>query len=125
MSQIKPKQLKSNKVKRSIDQLNHVDQKARLKAVALKYDTEKDRAPKITAIGKGSTAEMILKIAEDYQIPFYEDQALSDLLSKLDINQEIPGQFYTLVAEVLDFVYQLDKLAKKRQRFKAKYAKKN
>lgn len=121
----KSKSLKSNKLKRRIDQLNVVDQKARLKAIALKYDVDKDKAPKITAIGKGSTAEMILKIAEDYQVPFYEDQSLTDLLSKLDINQEIPGQLYTLVAEVLAFVYQLDKLAKKRQRFKNKYAKKN
>lgn len=121
----KSKSLKSNKLKRRVDQLSTVDQKARLKAIALKYDVDKDKAPKITAIGKGSTAEMILKIAEDHQVPFYEDQSLTDLLSKLDINQEIPGQLYTLVAEVLAFVYQLDKLAKKRQRFKNKYAKKN
>jgi type III secretion system FlhB-like substrate exporter len=43
------------------------------------------------------------------------------LLSKLELESEIPPELYTLVAEVLAFVYQLDKLAKKRQKVKQKY----
>ena len=111
-------------LKRSVDQIESYTQQSRLKAVALKYDVEKDRAPKITALGKGKVAEMILKIAEDHRVPFYEDPTLTDLLSKMDINQEIPGPLYTLVAEVLAFVYQLEKLAQKRRGVRRKYAKK-
>lgn len=98
--------------------------KPKLKAVAIQYDVDKERAPKIVAMGRGSVAEMILDIAEDNRIPFYEDPILTDLLSKLEVSAEIPGELYTLVAEVLAFVYQLDKLAKKRQQVRKKYAKK-
>ena len=44
------------------------------KAVALKYDIEKDNAPKITAKGKGETASNIIKIAKENDIPIKKDE---------------------------------------------------
>ena len=82
------------------------------RAIALKYDVKKDRAPKIVASGRGRIAEDILKLAEEHEIPFYEDKTLTELLSKLHFDEEIPGDLYPIVAEVLAFVYQLDQLAK-------------
>lgn len=112
------------KIKRSIESLELPKEKRNLQAIALKYDVQKSKAPKIMATGKGSVAEMILQVAEENKVPFYEDSTLADLLSKLQLDTEIPQDLYTLVAEVLAFVYQLDKLAKKRKLVQDKYGKK-
>ncbi|MBI60487.1 FhlB domain-containing protein [bacterium] len=105
---------KNLKIKRNIHQLD-VKNKNNLKAIALKYDAKNSKAPKITGFGKGQIAEKILKVAEDNKVPFYEDSSLVELLSKLAINSEIPPALYNLVAEILSFVYRLDRLAKKQK----------
>ena len=102
------------KIKRHVDDLEVKDKK-NLMVVAVKYDINKDRAPKIVASGKSAFAEEILRIAEENQVPLYEDPSLVDLLSKLEIDTEIPPELYTLVAEILAFDYQLDKIAKKKE----------
>lgn len=95
----------------------------KLKAIAVKYDLEKDRAPKIIASGKGGVAEEILRLAEENGVPLYEDASLADLLARLELDTEVPPELYTLVAEVLSFVYQLDRMAKKRSLLRKKYKK--
>lgn len=105
---------KNLKIKRNIHQLD-VKNKNNLKAIALKYDAKNSKAPKIIGFGKGQIAEKILKLAEDNKVPFYEDSSLVELLSKLAINSEIPPALYNLVAEILSFVYRLDRLAKKQK----------
>jgi len=110
------------KIKHQVGELNNKDV-ARLKAVAVKYDVDKDKAPKIIATGKGTVAEEILRIAEENNVPMYEDPTLADLLSKLELDKEIPPELYTLIAEVLSFVYQLDKMAKKRAALRKKFVK--
>jgi flagellar biosynthesis protein len=108
---------KAKQLKRRVDQLN-LPEKSKIRAVAIKYDNKKGKAPKIIASGKGSLAEHILEVAEENKIPLYEDPTLTELLSKLDLDVEIPPELYTMVAEVLAFVYQLDKLAKARKALK-------
>ena len=105
-------------IKRYVDELALPNNKSKIQAVAVKYDVKKGRAPRIMATGKGAVAEMILQVAEEHRVPFYEDPSLSELLSKLELDSEISPGLYTLVAEVLAFVYQLDKLAKKRRAVK-------
>ena len=83
-------------------------------AVAIQYDVEKNKAPLIIATGRGPIAEEILRIAEENRIPLYEDPELATLLTKLQIDTEIPAELYVLVAEVLFFVYKLDRMASKR-----------
>lgn len=85
-------------------------------AVALRYDIDKDNAPLILASGRGPMAEEILRIADENKIPLYEDPELAKLLSKLELEAEIPAELYSLVAEVLFFVYKLDRMAEKRER---------
>ncbi|MBF0100548.1 MAG: EscU/YscU/HrcU family type III secretion system export apparatus switch protein [Desulfobacterales bacterium] len=82
------------------------------KAVALKYDKLNDRAPKVTAKGKGSVAEKIIEIAQNHGIPIKEDPDLVEALIKLEINQEIPPEVYVAVAELLAFVYSLNQKKK-------------
>lgn len=102
----------------SVDQ-DAISKKKNLRAVAVKYDLERDRAPKIIANGKGSMAKEILRLAEEHRIPMYEDPTLVELLSKLEVDREIPAELYTLVAEVLAFVYQIDRIAKKKSGLQA------
>ncbi len=79
------------------------------KAAALKYDDNRDRAPRVTAKGRGQVAEKIIDIARENNIPLYEDQNLIQVLDALDVDTEIPPELYRAVAEVLAFVYRLNK----------------
>jgi flagellar biosynthesis protein len=88
----------------------------RKSAIAIRYDVDQDKAPLIIASGRGAVADEILRIAEDNKIPLYEDPELAKLLAKLELDTEIPAELYTLVAEVLFFVYKLDRMAEKREK---------
>lgn len=77
------------------------------KAVALQYDKERDRAPRVVAKGKGITAENIIQVAHDNNLPIQEDQDLVELLSKVELDREIPEKLYVAVAEVFNFLYKI------------------
>ena len=79
------------------------------KAVALKYDKESNSAPKVTAKGEGYTAENIIKIAKTYNIPIKKDEDLVEMLSKLEVDREVPSEMYKAIAEVFSYVYRLTK----------------
>ena len=82
--------------------------KKKPKAVALKYNKEKDAAPRITAKGRGFVAEKIVETARAHNIPLHEDKNLVQVLEALDLETEIPAELYRAVAEVLAFVYRLN-----------------
>lgn len=77
------------------------------KAVALKYDREKSNAPKVVASGKGEIANNIIKLAQEHDIFIKKDADLVELLSKIEINKEIPPMLYKAVAEVFSFIYKI------------------
>ena len=77
------------------------------KAAALKYDKEKDQAPALTASGKGEKARNIIKIAEENGIPIKQDEDLVNMLSEIELNQEIPVELYKAVSEIFSFIYGL------------------
>lgn len=79
--------------------------KKREKAVALRYDREKEDAPRVVAKGEGSIAEKIIALAHDSDIPITEDRDLVELLSLVELDQEIPPELYSAVAEVLSWIY--------------------
>jgi flagellar biosynthesis protein len=81
------------------------------KAVALKYDQKKDRAPKVVAKGRGHVAEKIIAVAKENNLPLYQDQNLIQILEALDLETEIPPELYRAVAEVLAFIYRLERLS--------------
>ncbi|WP_156337294.1 EscU/YscU/HrcU family type III secretion system export apparatus switch protein [Paenibacillus dakarensis] len=83
------------------------------RAVALKYSPEQSDAPIVTAKGQGKVAEAILERAREHGVPVQEDAALVEVLSKLDLDQQIPAELYQLVAEVLSYVYQAEGMARK------------
>ncbi len=78
-------------------------------AVALKYQPKSDNAPRVTAKGKGKVAEKIIEIAKENNIHIHNDPDLIEILSQLDINDEIPSDLYVVAAELLAFVYSLNR----------------
>ncbi|EXX91368.1 FhlB domain-containing protein [Paenibacillus darwinianus] len=78
------------------------------KAVALKYEPGTRNAPVVVAKGRGQIAESILERAREHGVLVQEDASLVEVLSQLDIDQEIPPELYALVAEILSFVYRSD-----------------
>lgn len=80
-------------------------QKTLTTAVALKYDGSD--APTITATGEGLLAEEIIRIATEAEIPLYENADLVELLSKLELGEQIPEVLYRVIAEIIAFAYYL------------------
>lgn len=78
-------------------------------AVALRYNQDKENAPKVVAKGKGVTAQKIIEIAHEHDLPIREDSDLIELLSKVEIDHEIPENLYIAVAEVFKFIYLVTK----------------
>ncbi|MDC0662139.1 EscU/YscU/HrcU family type III secretion system export apparatus switch protein [Marinobacter sp. SS21] len=74
-------------------------------AVALKYDGTK--APTISASGTDELAEEIVRIAREHGVPLYENAELAGILSRLELNDEIPETLYRVIAEILAFAFNL------------------
>lgn len=83
-------------------------------AVALQYN-KGDEAPKIIATGKGKLAERIIDKAKENTVPVYEDGKLAKTLAKLEIGEMIPPELYGVVAEILLFVDNMDRIKAKVQ----------
>lgn len=66
-------------------------------------------APKVTSKGKGLAAENIITLAKKHNIPVKEDPDLVEALSQVEVDREIPAALYHVVAELLAFIYQLNK----------------
>ena len=78
------------------------------KAVALRYDAEKSSVPRVTAKGTGAVAERIIDLARENGVPVHNDPDLVEVLSKLEIDEDIPKEVYVVVAELLAFIYSMN-----------------
>jgi flagellar biosynthesis protein len=81
-------------------------------AAALQYDMERDVAPRVVAKGKGLIAERIVEMAKEYGVPLYEDPTLVEMLVKLDLGDAVPYELYQVVAEILSFIYRMERRAR-------------
>ena len=81
-------------------------------AVAISYEPG-EAAPKILATGKGKVAEKIIETAKENKVPTYKDHKLASTLSKLQIGDMIPPELYEVVAEILVFVDDMDRMKAK------------
>ena len=77
------------------------------KAVALGYNRSQDNAPKVLASGSGEIANKIISLAKEHDIPIKEDPDLIEILSKVEVDQEIPPNLYKAVAEIFSFLYKI------------------
>lgn len=78
-------------------------------AVALGYDPEKEDAPRIIAAGRGELAEALLAAAEKHKVPVFADHPLANALVRLEIGAYVPPELYAAVAEVLAFLWSLER----------------
>lgn len=81
----------------------------RPQAVALGYDPDADDAPRVLAAGQGRVAEQILAAARAHNIPIQEDATLAAALATVELDAVIPPELYAVVAEVLAYVYRMQK----------------
>ena len=82
-------------------------------AVALKYKKDQANAPIIAAKGIDFLAIKIKDIARENKIPIIENPAMARALyDQLEVEQEIPKDFYEAVAEIFTYIYELNKKGK-------------
>ncbi|OOV88554.1 EscU/YscU/HrcU family type III secretion system export apparatus switch protein [Oceanospirillum linum] len=77
------------------------------KAVALQY--EGFSTPRVTAKGEHLLAEQIVHLARENNIPVYEDSGLVQALAQVELGEEIPELLYMAIAEIIAFIYQLER----------------
>lgn len=75
---------------------------------ALRY-REAMKAPVLVAKGRGLVAEEILRRAGQAGVYVHESPELVALLMQIDLDERIPPALYRAVAEILVWVYQLDR----------------
>jgi flagellar biosynthesis protein len=77
------------------------------KASSLQYDNNTSNAPKVTSYGQGNIAQNIIDVAKKHNIPIKKDEDLIEMLSQIEINEDIPTELYQAVAEVFSFIYNI------------------
>lgn len=88
------------------------DKEKQKTAVAIAYQPG-EAAPKILATGKGAIADKIIEEAKKADVPLYKDDKLAGTLASLEIGDMIPPELYEVVAEILVFVSDMDKMRAK------------
>jgi flagellar biosynthetic protein FlhB len=79
-------------------------------AVALKYDSSKNQAPIVIAKGIDFLALRIKEVAKENSITIVENPALARALyDQIDLDREVPNEFYKAVAEIFTYIYDLKK----------------
>ena len=77
------------------------------KAAAPRYRQAADSAPKVVAEGQGLVAEKIISLARKNGVPVNEDRNLIEILSTIDLYEEIPTELYKAVAEILAYIHKM------------------
>ena len=78
-------------------------------AVALLYEMETMAAPRVVAKGRGLLAEEIIRRAKAAGVFVHESPELVSLLMQVDLDERIPPTLYIAVAELLAWIYRLEK----------------
>lgn len=78
-------------------------------SLALKWDREKDDAPRLIAAGKGPLADRIVSLALEAGIPVQENEILVEAMADISVGSEVPPELYRLAAEVYLFLMNLEK----------------
>ena len=79
-------------------------------AIALRYRPDEMQAPRVIAKGAGYIAQRIRETARSHSVPIMENKPLARMLyQQVDIGQTIPESLYRAVAEVLAYVFRLQR----------------
>jgi flagellar biosynthesis protein len=77
-------------------------------AIALAYQTG-DVAPKVVAKGRGLIAQAIIERAKEHGVYVHESEDLVGILMQVELDENIPPQLYQAVAELLAWLYRLER----------------
>jgi flagellar biosynthesis protein len=77
-------------------------------AVALAYRSG-DSAPRVVASGRGLIAQAIIERARENGVYVHESEELVGMLMQVELDQHIPPQLYLAVAELLAWLYRLER----------------
>ena len=80
----------------------------RKSAIALAYQTG-DTAPKVVAKGRGIIAQAIIERAKEHGVYVHESEDLVGMLMQVELDDNIPPQLYLAVAELLAWLYRLER----------------
>jgi flagellar biosynthesis protein len=80
-------------------------------AVALQYDPDNAAAPRVVASGRGAVAERILELAFAGDVKVRQDADLAELLTAVEIGEQIPMAAFAAVAEILFYVMRANQQA--------------
>ena len=80
----------------------------RAQAVALAYGAD-DAAPRVVAKVRGMGADEIIRRAREAGVFVHESREMVSLLMGLDLDQRIPPELYVAVAELLAWIYRIEK----------------
>ena len=78
-------------------------------AAVIKYDEETGKSPIVVAQGKGQVAQQIIALAKENNIHMQEDSTLVSNLLDMDLGDNIPPQLYSVMAEILLLIEEIDK----------------
>lgn len=78
-------------------------------AIALAYQAG-DSAPKVVAKGRGLIAQAIIERAKEHGVFVHDSEDLVSVLMQVELDEHIPPQLYQAVAELLAWLYRLEKL---------------
>lgn len=106
----KQRQLATRRMMSEVPQADVVITNPTHYAIAIKYDEEKASAPYVVAKGVDKTAIRIKEIAKEHSVITVENRQLArGLYGVIDIGESIPEEFFQAVAEILAYVYRLEK----------------
>lgn len=91
-----------------------MEKKERKKAAALKYETGY-KAPIVTAVGVGLIADKIVEKAAENDVPVVYNKELVNLLSNVEVGDNIPYELYDVVAEIIGYIMNMDRDVGKRR----------
>ena len=80
----------------------------RKSAIALAYQSG-DAAPRVVAKGRGLIAQAIIERAKEHGVYVHESEDLVGLLMQVELDEHIPPQLYLAVAELLAWLYRLER----------------
>ncbi|QED49606.1 EscU/YscU/HrcU family type III secretion system export apparatus switch protein [Cytobacillus dafuensis] len=76
-------------------------------AAVIRYD-EKDDTPTVVAQGTGQMAAKIIELAKEHGVHMQEDSSLVQNLLDIDLGENVPPQLYSVIAEILLLIEEMD-----------------
>ncbi|MDG5471597.1 EscU/YscU/HrcU family type III secretion system export apparatus switch protein [Jeotgalibacillus sp. ET6] len=77
-------------------------------AAVIRYD-ENGGAPSVVAQGSGALAQRIIELAQEHNVHLEEDESLLANLLDIDLGDSIPPQLYSVIAEMLILIEEMEK----------------